>query len=185
MNDSSNKALQMKPLIFQALLLAAALTLSCSTTPKPAAVAIKNFLRVNEAFCTGGQPAIEHLAELKAEGVRAIINLRTPGEHAAAAEASEAEKLGLRYINIPVVGSDPKDEQVAEFLRVTDDEANRPAFIHCAGAVRVGAFWMIRRVLRDGMTLEAAEAEAKKVGLVNAPHLSEFARKYIETHRKK
>jgi uncharacterized protein (TIGR01244 family) len=175
----------MKPLTFQALLLAAALTLSCSTTPKPAAVAIKNFLRVNEAFCTGGQPAIEHLAELKAEGVRAIINLRTPGEHAAAAEASEAEKLGLRYLNIPVISADPKDEQATEFLKLTDDPANRPAFIHCAGAVRVGAFWMIRRVLRDGMTVEAAEEEARKIGLNNAPKLTEFARQYIEKNRAK
>jgi uncharacterized protein (TIGR01244 family) len=175
----------MKHLTFHALLLAAALTLSCSTTPKPAAVAIKNFLRVNEAFCTGGQPAIEHLAELKAEGVRAIINLRTPGEHAAAAEASEAEKLGLRYINIPVISTDPRDEQATEFLKVTDDPANRPAFIHCAGAVRVGAFWMIRRVLRDGMTVEAAEEEARKIGLNNAPKLTEFARQYIEKNRAK
>jgi protein tyrosine phosphatase (PTP) superfamily phosphohydrolase (DUF442 family) len=74
---------------------------------------------------------------------------------------------------------------VAEFLRVTDDEANRPAFIHCAGAVRVGAFWMIRRVLRDGMTVEAAEEEARKIGLNNAPKLTEFARQYIEKNRAK
>jgi hypothetical protein len=33
-------------------------------------------------------------------------------------------------------------------------------------------------------TTEKAEEEAKKVGLVNAPHLTEFAEKYIETHRK-
>jgi hypothetical protein len=43
---------------------------------------------------------------------------------------------------------------------------------------------MIRRVLRDGWTIEKAEEEAKKIGLENAPHLNEFARKYIETHRK-
>jgi hypothetical protein len=44
---------------------------------------------------------------------------------------------------------------------------------------------MIRRVLRDGWTIEAAEEDAKKVGLQNAPHLTEFARNYIEKHRKK
>jgi hypothetical protein len=49
----------------------------------------------------------------------------------------------------------------------------------------VGAFWMIRRVLRDGWSLEAAEEEATKVGLREAPHLVEFARNYIEKHRKK
>ena len=44
---------------------------------------------------------------------------------------------------------------------------------------------MIRRVLRDGWTIEEAEKEAEKIGLREAPHLNEFARAYIEKHRKK
>ena len=146
---------------------------------------IRNFLRVNKDFCTGGQPRNEHLAKLKEEGVKAIINLRPPSEHRAEEERAEAERLGLRYFNIPVVFREPKEEQATEFLRLTDDEANRPAFIHCTAAIRVGAFWMIRRVLRDGWTIEEAEKEAEKVGLREAPHLNEFARAYIEKHRKK
>ncbi|HTG94663.1 MAG TPA: protein tyrosine phosphatase family protein [Pyrinomonadaceae bacterium] len=146
---------------------------------------IRNFLRVNDQFCTGGQPRLEHLEMLKKEGVKAIINLRQTSEHRAAEEEAKAKELGLRYFNIPVVFTDPKDEQVDEFLRITDDVNNRPAFIHCTAAKRVGAFWLIRRVLRDGFTFEAAEKEAQKVGLVESPHLNEFARKYIEKHQKK
>jgi uncharacterized protein (TIGR01244 family) len=146
---------------------------------------IRNFLRVNEKFCTGGQPRLEHLAKLKAEGVKTIINLRQPGEHRADEEVAAAKQLGLRYYNIPVVFADPKEEQVTEFLKLTDDPENLPAFIHCTAAIRVGAFWMIRRALRDGWTIEAAEEEAKKVGLRDSPHLNEFARNYIEKHRKK
>lgn len=146
---------------------------------------IRNFLKVNDEFCTGAQPRPEHLARLKADGVKAIINLRQPSEHRAAEEEAEAKKVGLKYFNIPVVFAAPKDEQVEEFLKVTDDPANRPAYIHCALAIRVGAFWMIRRVLRDGWTIEKAEEEAKKIGLENAPHLNEFARSYIEKHKTK
>jgi len=146
---------------------------------------IRNFLQVNEQFCTGGQPRLEHLSKLRADGVKAIINLRQPSEHRAPEEEAEAKKLGLRYFNIPVVYGDPKDEQVDEFLKITDDPENRPAFIHCAAAIRVGAFWMIRRVLRDGWSIEKAEEEAKKVGLVNAPHLTGFAKSYIERHSQK
>lgn len=146
---------------------------------------IRNFLRVNEKFCTGGQPRLEHLEMLKNEGVKAIINLRQPSEHRAAEEEAKAKELGLRYFNIPVAFADPKEEQVTEFLRVTDDVENRPAFIHCTAAIRVGTFWMIRRVLRDGFTVEAAEKEAEKVGLRDSPHLNEFARRYIEKHKKK
>lgn len=145
---------------------------------------IRNFLRVNENFCTGGQPRLEHLAKLKSEGVRAIINLRQPSEHRAEEEEAKAKELGLRYFNIPVVYRDPKEEQVTEFLKITDDPANRPAFIHCTAAIRVAGFWMIRRVLRDSWKFEDAEAEANKIGnLREGAHLIEFAKKYIEKHQ--
>ena len=147
---------------------------------------IRNFLRVNEQFCTGGQPRLEHLEKLKAEGVKAIINLRQPSEHRAEEEAAKAKELGLRYFNIPVVYRDPKEEQVTEFLKLTDDPANRPAFIHCTAAIRVAGFWLIRRVLRDGWKFEDAEAEAHKIGnLREGAHLVEFAKKYIEKHQQK
>jgi uncharacterized protein (TIGR01244 family) len=145
---------------------------------------IKNFLRVNEQVCTGGQPSADDLAKLKAEGIKAVINLRQPSEYNSAEEAGKAKELGLRYFNIPVNAADPKDEQVDEFLKVTADPLNRPAFIHCRSAGRVGAFWMIRRVLVDGWKIEDSENEAKKIGL-NNPNLIAFARSYIERHAKK
>jgi uncharacterized protein (TIGR01244 family) len=145
---------------------------------------IRNFIRMNKEFCTGAQPRLEHLEMLKKEGVKAIINLRQTSEHRAAEEEAKAKELGLRYFNIPVAFGSPKDEQVDEFLRITDDVANQPAFVHCAAGIRVGAFWMIRRVLRDGFTIEAAEKEAEQIGLRDSPHLNEFARSYISKHRK-
>jgi uncharacterized protein (TIGR01244 family) len=144
---------------------------------------IKNFLRVNKEFCTGGQPSLQHLEKLKADGVKAIINLRHPAEYAAAEEEAKARALGLRYFNIPVSPTDPKDEQATEFLKITDDTENRPAFIHCRSAARVAAFWMIRRVLRAGWKIEDALKEAEKVGLGDHPALNEFAHNYIERHR--
>jgi uncharacterized protein (TIGR01244 family) len=146
---------------------------------------IRNFLRINDQFCTGGQPRLEQLEKLKAEGVKSVINLRQPSEHRAAEEEAKAKELGLRYFNIPVVYTDPKEEQVTQFLKITDDPTNRPAFIHCTSAKRVGALWLIRRVLRDGWTFEDAEKEAEKVGLRESPHLNEFAQKYIVKHQKK
>src|SRR5438093_12502742 len=95
-----------------------------------------------------------------------------------------AKELGLRYFNIPVAYANPKEEQATEFLKITDDPENRPMFIHCTAAIRVGTFWMIRRVIRDGMSAEAALEEAKKVGLTKAPHLEAFARNYIASHKR-
>jgi len=146
---------------------------------------IRNFLQVDKEFCTGGQPRIEHFETLKADGVKAVLNLRQPTEHRAEEEQAAVEKAGLKYFNVPVVYTSPTEEQVDRFLEITDDPANRPMFIHCTAAIRVGAFWMIRRAVRDGLTADAALEEARKVGLVNAPHLEEFARKYIASHPRK
>jgi uncharacterized protein (TIGR01244 family) len=145
---------------------------------------IRNFLQVTPEFCTGGQPRIEHFAKLKADGVKAVLNLRQPGEHRAEEEQAAVKQAGLKYFNIPVSVSDPQDAQVAEFLKLTDDPSNRPMFIHCTAAIRVGAFWMIRRALRDGWTIDAAREEGRKVGLTTAPYLEEFARGYIERYKK-
>ena len=144
---------------------------------------IKNFFRVNEQVCTGGQPTMEELEKLKAEGVKAIINLRMPSEYNSEEEAAKAKELGLRYFHIPFNNDDPKDEAVEQFLKVMADKANLPVFIHCTTANRVGAFWLIRRVLADGWSLEKAEEEAKKIGLRN-PKTREFALSYIERRKK-
>lgn len=145
---------------------------------------IRRFLRVEKGVCTGGQPRLVHLEKLKAEGIKTIINLRPPDEHAAAKEEAKAKELGLRYFNIPVSFGNPKDEQVEEFLKLTDDATNRPMFIHCAAAIRVAAFWMIRRVLRDGWAVEKAQEEAKKIGLT-VQDWEDFAIDYIDRHKKK
>lgn len=145
---------------------------------------IRNFLQVTPEFCTGGQPRPEHFATLKASGVKSVLNLRRPGEHRAPEQQQAVQTAGLKYFNIPVDYQNPTDANVDEFLRITDDAANRPMFIHCTAAIRVGAFWMIRRVLRDGMSTESALEEARKVGLVQSPHLEEFALRYIRSRQK-
>lgn len=146
---------------------------------------IRNFLQVNKEFCTGGQPRLEHFDKLKAEGVKAVLNLRQPSEHRADEEQAAVAKAGLKYFNIPVQYTNPTDAQVDEFLKITDDPANRPMFIHCTAAIRVGAFWAIRRAVRDGLPVDQALDEGRKVGLNNAPHLDEFVRKYVAAHPRK
>jgi uncharacterized protein (TIGR01244 family) len=165
-------------------MLTIALTLLSLQAAAQAPPDIRNFLQVTPEFCTGGQPRIEHFAKLKADGVKAVLNLRQPSEHRADEEEQAVEAAGLKYFNIPVNYQNPSDADVDQFLKLTDDPANRPMFIHCTAAIRVGAFWMIRRVLRDGMTFDAALEEARKVGFKEAPHLETFARAYIASHRK-
>jgi protein tyrosine phosphatase (PTP) superfamily phosphohydrolase (DUF442 family) len=166
---------------------ACSLVLLLAQTPQAPAAdeqPIRNFLKVSPEFCSGGQPRPEHFARLRADGVKSVLNLRTTEEHRASDEQAAAERAGLKYFNVPVVFTAPQEAQVDEFLRLTDAPENRPMFVHCAAAVRVGAFFLVRRVVRDGWGWDAALAEARKIGLVHAPHLEEFAKRYVDSHPK-
>ncbi len=144
-------------------------------------VSARNFLRINEEFCTAGQPSLQDLERLKQQGIVGIINLRRPEENPTeqAQEKEKAQGLGLKYFSIPVDGANPLPEQAEEFMKIMSEKENRPLFIHCAAANRVGAFWFIYRVLNDNWDCARAEQEARQVGL-RSQGLLEFAKKYVQ-----
>lgn len=136
-------------------------------------------LCLNEAIATAGQPKDEAFAKLAAHGFRSVLNLRTTNEGVDLQREQElTEKAGMKYLSVPVTGSAPQPEAVVEFIRVVKEKSHHPMLIHCATANRVGAFWMIYRVLEEGWSEEQALAEATQIGLTN-PALKKFAEDYI------
>ena len=79
-----------------------------------------------ETSC-GGQPSQEHYAQLHADGVRTIINLRRAGEPNQpidpAAQGDLARSAGLDYVHIPV---DPKNLDAAQVEAVAKAMAASP-----------------------------------------------------------
>ncbi len=147
---------------------------------------IPRFLKLTDQVWTGGQPWPEHLPKLKDAGIKVIINLRPHAEYEGAREEAKVKELGMSYFNIPVDFNAPDELDADDFLKLTDEQLkNGPVFIHCAVAIRVGAFWMIRRVLRDGWEFDKALEEANRIGLSNNAGLTEFAKDYIEKKKKK
>jgi uncharacterized protein (TIGR01244 family) len=147
---------------------------------------IPNFLKVTDQVWTGGQPWPEHLPKLKEAGVKVIINLRPRDEHDGPREEASAKELGITYFNIPVVFNAPDELDADDFLKLTDEQLkNGPVFIHCAMGTRVGAFWIIRRVLRDSWEFDKAVEEANRIGLRNHAELIQFAKDYIDKKKKK
>lgn len=69
------------------------------------------------------------------------------------AVAATAATAGLDYVHLPFnTPSSPGDEAsgtVREFPKVTSDPANRPLFVHCAGADRAAAMWTIKWIVVD------------------------------------
>ena len=147
---------------------------------------IPRFLKLSDNVWTGGQPWLEHLPKLKDAGIKVIINLRPHVEYQGGREETSVKELGMGYFNIPVDGQAPDELDADDFLKLTDEQLkNGPVFIHCAVGTRVGGFWMIRRVLRDGWEFDKALEEANKIGLNNHARLTEFAKEYIDKKKKK
>ncbi|MEO6236615.1 MAG: sulfur transferase domain-containing protein [Vicinamibacterales bacterium] len=161
---------------------AAGVVLSAQKMEKPG---ITNYTKVDAVVACGGATDTAALEGLKKDGFKAVINLREASEAGANIEenAAKAKALGLNYIHIPLSGSAPQAKTVDDFLGAVSNTANQPVFIHCGSANRVGAVWLVKRVMQDGWTVPKATEEAKLIGLRSAP-LEQFALKYIEDHRK-
>ena len=137
---------------------------------------IHHFLKVTDQVWTGGQPWPEHWPKLKDAGVKVVLNLRSQAENEGGHEEAKVTELGMSYFNIPADPQMPDELDADDFLKITDEQLkNGPVFIHCAVGARVGAFWMIRRVLRDGWEFDKALEEANRIGLRSQSRLVEFA----------
>ena len=127
----------------------------------------------------GAQPDAAALRRLRDRGFRTVVNFRFLHS-----EREEAEALGLKVVEIPMVASlecdPPTDAQIRRFLDAVGDPANRPVFFHCAqGKDRTGVMAAVYRMEVEGWTPEEALAEMKHFGVHGLyEDLEEFVRGY-------
>lgn len=145
---------------------------------------ISNFTKVDAVVACGGATDVTALDQLEKDGFTSVINLRQASERGANVDESRAraEAIGLKYFHLPFSGGNPDPAVVDRFLDVVSDTANQPVFIHCASANRVGAMWLVKRVLQDGWSVEKATEEAHAIGL-SSDGLEKFALDYISAHQ--
>ena len=122
---------------------------------------IKNFGCVNETLYRGAQPKDRDFADLAAMGVKTVIDLQKGGMER---EQSLVEAQGMKFYRIGMSDrGQPAPEQVELFLKLINDPANQPVFIHCAGGRhRTGAMSAIYRMTHDGWTADQAFQEMKQ-----------------------
>ena len=152
---------------------------------KEALAGAQNYTRVSATVGCSGATTPDVVPELKRQGYKAIVNFRMASESGANVEAEQAaaQAAGLKYIHLPFSGASPDPAVVAAFLQAVADPANQPVFIHCASGNRVGAMWLVKRMLQDGWDEQKAVAEAETIGL-SSSSLKEFALSYVKTHGK-
>lgn len=133
---------------------------------QPLIPGIGNFHKVDDGVYRGAQPAHEGFRNLARLGIKAVIDLREPGERAIA-EQRLVTAAGMRYINIPMRGMQkPSAESVRKALDLLEDKSAGPVFVHCLrGADRTGGVIACYRVEHDHWTNRAALAEARSLGM--------------------
>jgi protein tyrosine/serine phosphatase len=123
-------------------------------------IKIRNFGKMDDRFYRGAQPNEGDYKDLKALGVKTVIDLQ---DQPTSYEKRDVEALGLRYVNIPMSDSSyPKEEQILAFLKLVNDPSTGTFFAHCAGGRhRTGVVGAIYRFTVNHWTYDQAYAEMK------------------------
>ncbi len=125
-----------------------------------AGTCVKNLYRIEDGFYRGAQPTAAGFQELRALGVRTVLDVAGgAGDEALVRDGS------LNLVHAPMSAWGLRDDRVLQALRVMADPANRPLLIHCQhGADRTGALVALYRVVVQGWSKEKAVLEMNRGG---------------------
>lgn len=93
-------------------------------------ITIGNFAKVSDGIYRGAAPTESQVQELKALGVRTIIDLRIPDSDFHREEKA-ANKFGINYYNEPLLYNRPHTEKMAEIMTILNKPENQPVYVHC------------------------------------------------------
>ena len=111
-----------------------------------------------ENLTASGQPTLEQLQALKAEGYTTIINLRRDEEFDGFDEPAEVAELGMTYVSIPLANIGSITAADAAALHAALEEATGPVLLHCASGGRVSGLLGIEAyLLHDFSEQQAVE----------------------------
>ena len=119
-----------------------------------------NLHRVTPNLYRGAQPEDEGFAELKAMGIKTVVNLRFMHS-----DRSETKTAGLDYVKVAEEAWEAEDDETLAFLKIAIDPARQPVFVHCQhGADRTGTSIAAYRIVVQGWSKEEAIREMTEGG---------------------
>lgn len=126
-------------------------------------IRVNNFGCINEKFYRGAQPEDSDYKDLAALGIKTIIDLQQNGERN---EQRMVEAAGMKFYRIGLSDTSwPSADKAEQFIKIVNDPANQPVFIHChGGRHRAGIMTAIYRMHHDGWDADRAYAEMKQYG---------------------
>ncbi len=132
----------------------------------PPLVPIPNARVTKTGLLIGGQPTPEQLTAIREAGYRTILTLRTDAERGDEGEEATVERLGMKFVRIPVAGASGLTEANARALaKALSGEDVLPAVLHCASGQRVSALLGLKAFVVDRVSARAAIDLAKSLGI--------------------
>ena len=128
----------------------------------------ENVHAVGDRLWTSGQLSLHDIERLPSLGIEAVVNLALPtSSNAVPGEAETIARLGLTYVQIPVLWEQPELRQLQQFFGVMDALDGHKVWVHCAKNMRVSAFVYLYRRLRRGEPDGAARHPMDEVWVPN------------------
>lgn len=131
------------------------------------------------------QPSPAFLADtVRTKKIHCVLKLNSPKDNDwSKDEAAEAEKLGVKFINIPMgVSRLPRREELLALIDAID-AAPRPMLVHCKiGADRTGVASALI-AMHDGASFDDAVADQLSVRFLHFGHVGEAVEDIVGRYR--
>ncbi len=105
--------------------------------------------KISDHLSVSPQIAIEDVAKIKDAGFATIVNNRPDGEEDGqplwADIKNEANRVGLNFINLPVVDVAQTPKVVEQADRIIKD-ANDPVLLYCRSGTRCTQIWALTQI---------------------------------------
>lgn len=132
----------------------------------PPLIPIPNARVTQTGLLVGGQPTREQFEAIRDAGYRMVVTLRPEAEKGDEGEPALVERLGMKFVSIPVPGADGLTESNARALGKALGEPDvLPGVVHCSTGQRVSALLGLKAFVVDRMSAAAAIDLAKSLGM--------------------
>lgn len=127
---------------------------------------IDRFYEIDPGLFRGARPSPDQIVELKQRyALRTLLSIEDD-KRAIAIEAAMAQKLGIRFVSIPLnANKNPPDDSVDRIENIMRDKSTHPLYVHCRhGRDRTGMVFGIYRVKSDHWSPAEAYDEMIRIG---------------------
>jgi len=119
-----------------------------------------NYHRVDDRLATGGHFVDGGLADLHGQGVKVVIDLR---DKPPSGQKEKLAKLGIEWINIPVVWKAPKQRDFDRFSRAMSKHQDDNVLVQCQANYRASAMTYLYRVVVEKVPEKDAKEDLRAV----------------------